>query len=219
MSNTLSSRSPPAFDLCQHQFSSVQSLSSVRLSATPWIAARQASLLNHQLPEFTQTHVHQVSDAIQPSHPLSSPSPPAPDPSQHESFPKSQLFAWSGQSTGVSALASFLPKNTQDLSRPWKSPGQNTEVGSLSLLWGIFQSQGLNPGLLHCRQILYQLSHKGSPRILEWVAYPFSSGSSLSRNWTRVSCIAGRFFTKWAKKTFYKVPMQQSHSWGFIPRK
>ena len=136
-----------------------------------------------------------------------------------ESFPMSQLFAWGGQNTGGSALASFLPKYTQDRSRPWKSPGQNTEVGSLFLLWGIFPSQGLNPGLLHCRQILYQLSHKGSPRILEWVAYPFSSGSSLSRNWTRVSCIAGRFFTKWAKKTFYKVPMQQSHSWGFIPRK
>ena len=51
--------------------------------------------VHHQLPEFTQftqTHVHQVSDAIQPSHPLSSPSPPAPNPSQHQSFPMSQLF-------------------------------------------------------------------------------------------------------------------------------
>ena len=46
---------------------------------------------------------------------------------------------------------------------PWNSPGQNTGVGSLSLLQGIFSTQGLNPGLLHCRQILYQLSHKGSP--------------------------------------------------------
>ena len=55
---------------------------------------------------------------------------------------------------------------------PWNSPGQNTEVGSLSLLQGIFQTQGLNPGLPHGRQILYQLSHKGSPRILEWAAYP-----------------------------------------------
>ena len=42
--------------------------------------------VHHQLPEFTQTHVHQVSDAIQPSHPLSSPSPPAPNPSQHQSL-------------------------------------------------------------------------------------------------------------------------------------
>ena len=61
---------------------------------------------------------------------------------------------------------------------PWNSPGQNTGVGSLSLLQGIFPTQGSNPGLLHCRQILYQLSHKGSPRILEWVAYPFLRGSS-----------------------------------------
>ena len=50
---------------------------------------------------------------------------------------------------------------------PWNSPGQNTGVGSLSLLQGIFPTQGLNPGLPHCRQILYQLSHEESPRILE----------------------------------------------------
>ena len=81
---------------------------------------------------------------------------------------------------------------------PWNSPGQNTGVGSLSLLQGIFPTQGSNPGLLHHRQILYQLSHKGSPRILEWVAYLFSSGSSQPRNWTGVSCIAGGFFTNWA---------------------
>ena len=56
----------------------------------------------------------------------------------------------------------------------WNSPGQNTGVGSLSLLQGIFPTQGLNPGLPHCRWILYQLSHQGSPRILECVAYPFS---------------------------------------------
>ena len=81
---------------------------------------------------------------------------------------------------------------------PWNSPGQNTGVGSLSLLQGIFPTLGSNPGPLHCRQILYQLSHKGSPRILEWVAYPFSNGYSWSRNGTKVSCIAGRFFTNWA---------------------
>ena len=81
---------------------------------------------------------------------------------------------------------------------PWNSLGQNTRVGNHCLLPGIFPTQGLNPVLLHCRQILYQLSHKGSPRILDWVAYPFSSGSSWPRNWTGVSCIAGRFFTNWA---------------------
>ena len=67
---------------------------------------------------------------------------------------------------------------------PWDSPGQNTEVGSLSLLQVIFPTQGWNPGLPHCRQILYQLSHEGSPRMLEWVTYPFSRRSSWPRNWT-----------------------------------
>ena len=67
--------------------------------------------------------------------------------------------------------------------------------GSLSLLQGIFPTQGLNPGLSHCRQILYQLSHKGRPRILEWITYPFSRESSRFRNWT---FIAGGFFTNWA---------------------
>ena len=69
-------------------------------------------LVHHHLQEFTQTHIHRVGDAIQPSHPLLSPSP-APNPSQHQSFPMSQLFTWGGQSTGVSTLASFLPKKSR----------------------------------------------------------------------------------------------------------
>ena len=88
--------------------------------------------VHHQLPEFTQTHVHLVSDAIQPSHPLSSPSPPAPNPSQHQSFPMSQLFTWGGRSTGASALASFLPKKSQG----W-SPSEWTG-------WIFLQSKGLS---------------------------------------------------------------------------
>ena len=75
---------------------------------------------------------------------------------------------------------------------------QGTGVGCHFLLQGIFPTQGSNPGLLHCRQILYQLSYKLNPRILEWVPYPFSSGSSWARNRTGVSCIAGGFFTNWA---------------------
>ena len=82
----------------------------------------------------------------------------------------------------------------------WNSPGQNTGVGSCSLLQGIFPIQGLNTGHPHCRHILYQLSHQGIPRLLEWVAYPFSSGSSWPRNRTGVSCIAGGFFTSWATR-------------------
>ena len=80
------------------------------------------------------------------------------------------------------------------------SLGKNTGLGWHVLLQGIFPTQGLNPGLLHCRRILYHLSHKGSPRILEWVAYPFSRGSSQPRNQTGVFYIAGGFFTSWATK-------------------
>ena len=62
-----------------------------------------------------------------------------------------------------------------------KPPGKpkNTGMGSLSLLQGIFPTQGSNRRLSRCRWVLYQLSHQGSPRILAWVAYPFSSGSSV----------------------------------------
>ena len=91
---------------------------------------------------------------------------------------------------------------------PWNSPGQNTGVGRFSLLQGVFPTQGSNPGLSNCRRILYQLSHKGSPRILEWVAYP--RGSSQSRNQTGVSDIAGRFFTNWEMP---KVPWKARQRW------
>ena len=62
--------------------------------------------VHHQLPEFTQTHVHQVSDAIQPSHPLLSPSPPAPNPSQHQG-----LFQWVNSSYVVGKVLEFQPQH------------------------------------------------------------------------------------------------------------
>ena len=104
--------------------------------------------------------------------------------------------------SSVHLSPSVVPDSLQlhGLYSPWNSPGRNTGVGSLSPLQGIFPTQGSNPGLPNCRQILYQLSHKGNPRILEWVAYPFSRGSSQPRNQTGVSCIAGRFFTNWATR-------------------
>ena len=89
----------------------------------------------------------------------------------------------------VKVMSDSLP--SRGLYSPWNSLGQNTEVGSLSLHQRIFPTQRSNPGLPQCRRILYQLSHKGSPRILEWVAYPFSSRSSQP-------CIADGFFTNWA---------------------
>ena len=72
-------------------------------------------------------------------------------------------------------------------------PVRATEKGSHFLLQGIFPTQRSNPGISHCRQILYHLSHKGSTRILEWVAHPFSSRSSWPRNRTRVSWIQADF--------------------------
>ena len=80
---------------------------------------------------------------------------------------------------------------------PWNSPDQNSGVGSLSLLQGIFPTQGLNSCLMRWRWIFYQLNPKRSLRILEWVAYPFSSGTSRPRNWTGVSCFACSIFTNW----------------------
>ena len=87
--------------------------------------------------------------------------------------------------------------------------GQNTGVGSLFFLQGIFPTQGSNPGFPHCRWTLYQLSHKGSPRTLEWVAYPFSRGSLQPRDGTQVSCIAGGFFTVWATREAQALSVQK----------
>ena len=81
------------------------------------------------------------------------------------------------------------------------SPGQNTRVGSLSLLQGIIP----NPGLPHCRWIPNQLSPKGSPRILEWVAYPFPADLPDPGIEPGSSCIAGGFFTNWAIREAHTI--------------
>ena len=73
-------------------FNSDQLLSHVGLPATSMVCSMPGFPVHQQLPELTQTHVHQVGDAIQPSHPLSSPSPPAFNPAQHQYFPMSQFF-------------------------------------------------------------------------------------------------------------------------------
>ena len=94
------------------------------------------------------------------------------------------------ESQSTSGSVVFNSLRHRGLHSPWNSPGKDTGVGSLSLLQGIFPAQGSNPGLLHCRWILYMLSHKGSPRILEWVAYPFSSGffPTQELNWGLLLC-------------------------------
>ena len=93
--------------------------------------------VHHQLQELTHTHVHRVSDAIQPSHPLSSPSPPAFTLPASGSSPMSQFFTLGGQSIGVSASASVLPMSIQD----WFPLGW---IGWISL-----QCKGLSSLLQH----------------------------------------------------------------------
>ena len=106
-----------------HQFSSVQSLSHVRLFATPWIAARQASLaITNSWSSLRLTS--RVSDAIQPSHPLSSPSPPALNPSQHQS-----LFKRVNSSHEVAKVLEFQLQH-HSLQRNPKADLQNGLVGS-----------------------------------------------------------------------------------------
>ena len=96
-------------------FSSVQFNSVVQSCPTLCDSMNRSMLglpCHHQLPEFTQTHSHRVGDAIQPSHPLSSPSPPAPNPSQHQG-----LFQWVNSSHEV---AKVLELQLQHQSFQWK---------------------------------------------------------------------------------------------------
>ena len=124
----------------------------------------------HHLPELAQTDVHWVGDAIQPPHPLSPSSPAAFNLSQHQG-----LFHWVHCSHQVAKVLEiqlqhqsfqWIMSNSlqpHGLYSPWNSPGQNTGVGSLSLLQLIFPTQELNQDLLHCRWVLNQLSYQGEP--------------------------------------------------------
>ena len=143
-------------------FSSVQSLSRARLSATPWVAARQASLssTNSQSSlRFTSIELVMPSSHLILCRALLllPPIPPS-----IRSLPMSQLFSWGGQSTGVSALASFLPKNTQG----W-SPSEWTG-------WISFQSKGLstvfsNTTVQKHQFFGAQLSSQSNSRIHTWL--------------------------------------------------
>ena len=99
------------------------------------------------------------------------------------------------------------------------SPGKSTRVGCHALLQEVFPTLGLNPDLPHCRWILYCLSHQGSPRILEWVAYPFSRESSQSMNWTGIFCIAGGFFTSLATREALYTLIPQYKIKSFLKEK
>ena len=117
--------------------------------------------IHHQLPEFTQTHLHGVGNAIQPSHPLLSPSPPALSLSQHQGlFQMSQFFPSGGQSIGVSASGSVLPKNIQDWFplgwTGWISP----KVGVQGTLKSLLQHHSSKASILwRSAFFMVQLSH------------------------------------------------------------
>ena len=107
-----------------YQMRSDQSLSRVQL-CDPMNRSTPGLPVHHRLPEFTQTHVHRVSDAIQPSHPLSAPSPPAPNPSQHQS-----LFPWVNPSHEVAKVLEFQLQHHSFQRNPRADLLQNGLVGS-----------------------------------------------------------------------------------------
>ena len=80
---------------------------------------------------------------------------------------------------------------------PWNSPGQNTGVGNLSLLQGIFPTQGSNPGLPHCRQIPYQLSHQGSPAKRVWLLIRKRTNNRLLTFHLALICITPQLGLGW----------------------
>ena len=100
----------------------------------------------------------------------------------------------------LSLSDSFQPYGLQPtrLLCPWEFSRQKYWNGLPCPPPRVLPSPGIKSGLQQCSSILYHLCHQGSPRILEWIAYPFSRGSSQPRNQIGVSCITGRFFTSWA---------------------
>ena len=136
------------------QFSSVQfSRSVVSTLCEPMNRSTPGLPVHHQLPEFTQTHLHRVGDAIQPSHPLLSPSPPASNPSQNQGLWECKLVyiacvcvcERARVCVSHSVISNSLwPYRLWTIARllcPWSSPGKNTGVGCHFLLQGIFRDQ------------------------------------------------------------------------------
>ena len=148
------------FFICIFLLSCVcQSLSCVQLSATPWTVAHQAPLSMG----FSRQEYWSGQPFLFPGnfpHPGIEPRSPALQADSLPSEPPGKLKVYESGSDSTQLCLTL--DDPMDYT-PWNSPGQNSGVGSLSLLQGIFPTQGSNPGLLHCRKILYQLSHKRSP--------------------------------------------------------
>ena len=119
-----------------------------------------------------------------------------------------------------SESSSIMPHSLKPhgLYSPWNFPRQNTGVDSRSLLQGIFPTQGSNPGLPHCSQILYPLSHQGHPRTLEWVAISFSNAWKWKVKGKSLSCVR-LLATPWTAA--YQAPLSMGFSrqeyWSGLP--
>ena len=141
---------------CEAQFSSVAQ--SCPTLCDPMNCSTPGLPVHHQLPEFTQTHMHQVSDAIQPSHPLSSPSPPAPNPSQHWS-----LFQWVNSLHEVAKVLEFQLQHHSLQRNPRADLLQNGLVGLLAVQGtpkSLLQHHSSKASVLQCSAFfIVQLSH------------------------------------------------------------
>ena len=136
--------------LAQFKFSSVSQ--SCLTLCDPMDCSTPGLPVHHQLPELAQTHVHWVSDAIQPSRPLLSSSPPAFNLAQHQGQ-MSQFFTSGGQSIGVSASASVLPMNIQD----WFPLGWTCWISFLAPTVQIFPSSAVPQPLIIISQVTYRV--------------------------------------------------------------
>ena len=148
----LTSRIHPSADLRWPQFSSV--IQSCPPFCNPVDCSTPGFPVHHQLLDLTQTHVHHVGDAIQPSHPLLSPSPLTFNLSQHQGlFSRSQFFISGGQSIGISASASVLPMNIQD-SFPLGWTGW-ISLQSKGLSKSLFQNYSSKASILQCSAFFF----------------------------------------------------------------
>ena len=157
--------------------------------------------VHHQLPESTQTHVHCVSDAIQPSHPPLFPSPTALNPSQHQGFfPMSQLSVSRGHSIGDSASTSVPPMNTQD----WAPLGW---TGGISL-----QSKGLSSLLQH---------HSSKASILQCSAFLIVRLSHLYMTIGKTIALTRRTFVGKVMSLLFNMLSRCNHhlQWFWSPEK
>ena len=145
--------------------------------------------VHHQLPESTQTHVHRVSDAIQQSHPLSSPSPPAINLSQHQG-----RFKWVSSPLQVAKVLEF---QLQHQSLQW-TPRTDLNLFCCCCSVAKLCLTLCNP--MDCSRPGSSVHGISQARILEWVVISLSKGSSQPRGWTRVSCTGRWILYRWTTR-------------------